>query len=89
MRSRDDLRRELLSLVVWWSLWSLWDTYLLAFTPIFECAFLGLVIGGVAVCGLLERRASAQRKQWSTAWIVTEAATAPDVGASAAAETAV
>ena len=36
MLPRDELWRELASLAAWWSLWSLADTYLLPWTPVFE-----------------------------------------------------
>lgn len=35
-----DLARELWSLAAWWAIWSLWDTYLLQFSPWFELLFL-------------------------------------------------
>jgi len=69
MRPRDDLAREFASLVVWWALWSLWDEYLLDFTPLFELAFLAALGAYHGARRLCERRALARRRQWSTAWL--------------------
>ena len=51
MLPREDYWRELASLAVWWSLWSLADTYLLPFTPVFEL----LTVSGVSLGLLLYR----------------------------------
>ena len=51
MRPRDEYFRELASLAVWWSIWSLADTYLLPFTPVFEL----LTVSGVSLGFLLYR----------------------------------
>ena len=59
MRPRDDLAREFASLVVWWALWSLWDEYLLDFTPLFELTFLGALGAYHGARRLRERRALA------------------------------
>ena len=48
MLPREDYWRELASLAAWWSLWSLADTYLLPWTPVFEL----LTVSGVSL-GLL------------------------------------
>ena len=69
MRPRDDLVREFASLVVWWALWSLWDAYLLDFTPLFELTFLGALATYNGARWVRERRALAHRRQWSTAWL--------------------
>ena len=69
MRPREDLPREFASLVVWWALWSLWDEYLLDFTPLFELTFLGALGAYHGAAWLRERRALARRRQWSTAWL--------------------
>jgi len=69
MRPREDLGREFASLVVWWALWSLWDAYLLEYTPAFELTFLAALASFRLAQRLRERRALARRKQWSTAWL--------------------
>ena len=51
MLAREDYWRELASLAVWWSIWSLADTYLLPFTPVFEL----LTVSGVSLGLLLHR----------------------------------
>jgi len=51
MLAREDYWRELASLAVWWSLWSLADTYLLPYTPVFEL----LTVSGVSLCFLMYR----------------------------------
>ncbi len=51
MLPREELWRELASLAVWWSLWSLADSFLLPFTPFFEL----LTVSGVSL-GLLVYR---------------------------------
>ena len=51
MLPREDYWRELASLAVWWSLWSLADTYLLPWTPVFEL----LTVSGVSLGLLLHR----------------------------------
>ena len=49
MLPREDYWRELASLAVWWSLWSLADTYLLPWTPVFELATVSAVSLGFAL----------------------------------------
>ena len=51
MLPREDYWRELASLAVWWSLWSLADSFLLPFTPFFEL----LTVSGVSLGLLLYR----------------------------------
>lgn len=51
MLPREDYWRELASLAVWWSIWSLADTYLLPWTPVFEL----LTVSGVSLGLLLYR----------------------------------
>lgn len=72
MRARHDVVREALSLVVWWAVWSLADTYLLAYTPAFELGALGMVAVWVVAWTLWERRV--QRVKGET---VLELADAP------------
>ena len=47
-----DLLREFWSLALWWAVWSLWDTYLLHFSPWFELLFLACC-GGAGLGVLL------------------------------------
>tara|TARA_B100001559_G_C16364044_1_gene558811 strand:- start:97 stop:339 length:243 start_codon:yes stop_codon:yes gene_type:complete len=51
MLPRDEYWRELASLAVWWSLWSLADTYLLPWTPVFELG----AVSAVSLCILIYR----------------------------------
>ena len=69
MRPRDEMRRELLSLIVWWSAWSLCDDYLLDFSPAFELLFLALVAVYVGAGWWRERRALARRRHWSSSFL--------------------
>ena len=69
MRPRDEIRRELLSLIVWWSAWSLCDDYLLDFSPAFELLFLALVAVYVGAGRWCERRALARRRHWSSSFL--------------------
>lgn len=64
MLPRDEYWRELASLAVWWSLWSLADTYLLPWTPVFELLTVSAVSLGLLLYRIRdrvrERRALAQ-----------------------------
>ena len=55
MRPREDYWRELASLAVWWSLWSLADTYLLPWTPVFELATVSAVSLGFLIHRIRDR----------------------------------
>ena len=55
MLPREELWRELASLAVWWSLWSLADTYLLPFTPVFELGTVSVVSLGLLVYRIRDR----------------------------------
>ena len=45
MRPRDEVLRELLSLCVWWALWSLADQYILDYSPFVELLVIGVCAG--------------------------------------------
>lgn len=51
MLPREEYWRELASLAVWWSLWSLADAYLLPWTPVFELG----AVSAVSLCILIYR----------------------------------
>ena len=75
MQPRDELGRELRSLIVWWSLWSLWDLHLLDYSPLFELLGLGIVgvwVGGIR---LYEARKTACTQAWTSANLVLEETT--------------
>lgn len=55
MLPREDYWRELASLAVWWSIWSLADTYLLPFTPVFELGTVSVVSLGLLVYRIRDR----------------------------------
>jgi hypothetical protein len=55
MLPREDYWRELASLAVWWSLWSLADTYLLPWTPVFELVTVSAVSLGFLVHRIRDR----------------------------------
>ena len=55
MLPRDEYWRELASLAVWWSLWSLADTYLLPWTPVFELLTVSAVSLGLLLHRIRER----------------------------------
>ena len=55
MLPREDYWRELASLAVWWSLWSLADTYLLPWTPVFELATVSAVSLGFLIHRIRDR----------------------------------
>lgn len=55
MLPREDYWRELASLAVWWSLWSLADTYLLPWTPVFELLTVSAVSLGLLLHRIRER----------------------------------
>ena len=55
MLPREDYWRELASLAVWWSLWSLADTYLRAWTPVFELLTVSAVSLGLLVYRIRDR----------------------------------
>ena len=56
MLPREDYWRELASLAVWWSLWSLADTWLLPYTPVFELLTVSVISLGILLCRVQERR---------------------------------
>lgn len=55
MLPRDEYWRELASLAVWWSLWSLADTYLLPWTPVFELLTVSAVSLGLLIYRIRDR----------------------------------
>ena len=55
MLPRDELWRELASLAVWWSLWSLADSFLLPFTPVFELGTVSVVSLGLLLYRIRDR----------------------------------
>ena len=56
MLPREDYWRELASLAVWWSLWSLADTWLLPYTPVFELLTVSVISLGILLFRIQERR---------------------------------
>lgn len=56
MTPRESLWRELASLAVWWSFWSLADTYLLPYTPFFELSTVSAVSGVLLFLRVRERQ---------------------------------
>lgn len=55
MLPREELWRELASLAVWWSLWSLADSFLLPFTPVFELLTVSAVSLGLLLYRIRDR----------------------------------
>jgi hypothetical protein len=55
MLPREDYWRELASLAVWWALWSLADTFLLPFTPVFELGTVSVVSLGLLLHRVRDR----------------------------------
>jgi hypothetical protein len=55
MLPREELWRELASLAVWWALWSLADTFLLPFTPVFELGTVSVVSLGLLLYRIRDR----------------------------------
>ena len=45
MRAREEVSREVLSLCMWWALWSLADRYTLDYSPFVELMVIGLCVG--------------------------------------------
>lgn len=59
MRPRDGLVSEAVALMVWWSIWSLWDTYLLEFSPVPEVCMLSVCLVYLFLSsGVCQRRAT-------------------------------
>ena len=59
MRPRDGVVSEAVALMVWWSVWSLWDTYLLEFSPVAEvCMLCVAAVYLLVTSGACQRRAT-------------------------------
>lgn len=59
MRPRDGLVSEAVALMVWWSVWTLWDQYLIPFSPVPEVCMLSVCLVYLLVTsGACQRRAT-------------------------------